>query len=81
VSDSVNCHQCGARGDAACVCPPRCANAAALVDAILNTLQDDPHQWSERPCPTCRAITGLRGKPFGCNLFAEQRATRRGSAR
>jgi hypothetical protein len=38
----------------------------------LGALQADPHQWSNRPCPTCRAISGLVGRKFGCYLYAER---------
>jgi hypothetical protein len=37
-------------------------------DAILRLLQVDPHQFSTRPCQTCRAVSALAGKPFGCEL-------------
>jgi hypothetical protein len=33
VSDSANCHRCGARGDASCACPP--ADIRALADGLL----------------------------------------------
>lgn len=44
-----------------------------LMDAVLGALQADPHSWSDRPCPTCRAITGLVGRPFGCYLYQRER--------
>ena len=44
-----------------------------IIDPVLRLLQEDPHQWSERPCPTCRAISSLIGKKFGCYLYAERR--------
>jgi hypothetical protein len=44
-----------------------------LIEPILTLLQNDPHQWSTRPCPTCRAITSIIGKPFGCILKAKQK--------
>lgn len=50
------------------------AAARALMSAVLDTLQADPHQWSERPCPTCRAVSALAGRDFGCQLFAKKRA-------
>ncbi len=40
-----------------------CANV--LIDTIANIIYTDPHQWSKRPCETCKAITGILGKPFG----------------
>lgn len=46
------------------------AAAQVLVDAVLRLLQDDPHSWSKRPCATCRAVSNIVGKPFGCCLYA-----------
>lgn len=50
------------------------AAANMLVGAVLDLLQADPHSWSERPCPTCRPISAIVGRPFGCYLYAERRA-------
>jgi hypothetical protein len=41
-----------------------------IVESILNLIQDDPHLWSKRPCSTCRAVSSIIGKPFGCVLKA-----------
>lgn len=49
------------------------AAAKVVLDAILGLLQDDPHQWSTRPCPTCRQISGIVGRPFGCYLYAKKK--------
>lgn len=48
-----------------------CIQAAArvLARAALNLLYADPHQWSTRPCPTCRAITAMIDEPYGCDRF------------
>lgn len=48
-----------------------------ILDAVLSLLQDDPHQWSTRPCPTCRTITGIVRRPFGCSLVAARRDDKR----
>ena len=53
------------------------AAASVLFDAALHVLQNDPHAWSKRPCQTCRTVTALAGKPFGCYLYAEQRRKER----
>jgi hypothetical protein len=45
-----------------------------LFGAVLRLLQDDGHQWSERPCSTCQAISSIVGKPFGCIEHARHRA-------
>ena len=44
-----------------------------LIQAVLDLIQVDPHQWSERPCPTCRAIGAIIKQPFGCYLYAKQK--------
>ena len=44
-----------------------------LMDAVLSLLQKDPHQWSARPCGTCRTISGLIGKPFGCYEYRRRK--------
>jgi len=49
------------------------AAAQVLLGAVLNLLQKDPHAWSTRPCPTCRAIGAIVGREFGCYVYAEQR--------
>lgn len=48
-----------------------------LPAAVLDLLYADPHQWSERGCATCRAITQLVGQPFGCDRFRIERAKQR----
>ena len=37
-----------------------------IMDAVVETIGIDGHQWSGRPCQTCLAITGMIGRPFGC---------------
>lgn len=49
------------------------AAANIVLDTALRLIQADPHQWSERGCSTCRAVTQLAGSPFGCVLYARQR--------
>ncbi len=45
-----------------------------LPSAVLDLIQGDPHQWSNRPCPTCQPITTMLGRPFGCYRYqAEQK--------
>jgi len=53
------------------------AAVRVLLDAALRLIQDDPHQWSERPCPTCRPISSIVGLPFGCYLYMQQQAAAR----
>lgn len=40
-----------------------------MPSAVLDLIQGDPHQWSNRPCPTCRPITTMLGRPFGCYRY------------
>jgi hypothetical protein len=47
-------------------------SAGLIVEAMLDLLQTDGHQWSSRPCDTCRAISGLAGRTFGCIRYAEE---------
>jgi len=49
------------------VVKPACEQYQLLIDALVNILNEDGHQWSTRPCPTCRVITAVIGKPFGCD--------------
>ena len=44
-----------------------------IVKPVLNLIQNDPHQWSTRPCSTCKTISELTGKDFGCVLYAKER--------
>lgn len=53
------------------------ACSRVLLGATLSLLQNDPHQWSERPCGTCHSITLIVGKRFGCDLFRYERAVQR----
>ncbi len=36
------------------------------VDLVVRLIEGDPHQFSKRPCATCKVITGILGRPFGC---------------
>lgn len=53
------------------------AAARVLMSTALDLLQADPHSWSTRPCPTCRPISAIIGRPFGCYLYAIQHQERR----
>jgi len=52
------------------------ASVRVVIGATLDMLQEDPHQWSTRPCATCRAITAIVARPFGCYLYMEQRGAK-----
>jgi hypothetical protein len=45
-----------------------------ILDAVLALIQADPHQWSNRPCETCRTVGTLVGKPFGCYEYQRRKA-------
>jgi hypothetical protein len=40
--------------------------AMARAETIARLWESDPHQFSSRPCSTCKAITGVLGRKFGC---------------
>ncbi len=42
------------------------AAVVVVMESALLLIENDPHQWSPRPCSTCRAVTTLIGRPFGC---------------
>lgn len=48
------------------------AAARLLVRAGMEQLYHDSHQWSRRPCGTCRSITRLLGEDFGCIRYAKE---------
>lgn len=49
------------------------AAAGVLLDAITDAVFKDPHQWSDRPCETCRVISVIVNKPFGCYKYQERK--------
>ncbi len=44
-----------------------------LIDALRDLIYNDSHRWSKRPCQTCRAITSIIKKPFGCYQKMEEK--------
>lgn len=46
------------------------------LETVLTLMQEDPHQYGPRQCQTCRLITGLVGKPFGCVKYNADREKR-----
>lgn len=53
------------------------AMAATLFDGALSVIEADPHQWSARPCASCRVVGGIVGRNFGCYLYAAKNAKAR----
>ena len=45
------------------------AGVSILMDTVLDLLQKDAHSWSTRPCGTCKAISSIIDKPFGCYQY------------
>lgn len=61
-------------GDLAQFAPPKkCENAKLLIDAIVNLLNEDGHCFGSRPCATCKAVSGMIGRPFGCYEYQRKR--------
>lgn len=52
------------------------AAARIVMRAALDLIQVDPHQWSTRPCQTCRAVTAMTGIEFGCVRYTKERGAR-----
>ena len=43
------------------------AAAQIVIETMMRTIEDDPHQWSSRPCPTCQYVSSVLERPFGCS--------------
>ena len=41
--------------------------------AALNIFARDQHRFSNRPCGTCRTISEMAGKDWGCVAYAKSR--------
>ncbi len=52
------------------------AAASIVIDAVVGAIQNDGHVYSSRPCETCRAVSGIIGKPFGCYKYQADRKDR-----
>jgi hypothetical protein len=40
------------------------------AETALRLIEADPHDWSKRPCQTCRGVSMLLKRPFGCEAKA-----------
>lgn len=40
-----------------------------VMDSVVETIGIDGHAWSDRPCQTCLAVSGLIGRPYGCYWY------------
>ncbi len=51
----------------------------SVLDAVLRAIGEDGHVFGSRPCETCRVVTAIAGRSFGCIAFAEKRARKAGA--
>jgi hypothetical protein len=49
----------------------RIAGCVESADAAFFLIEQDPHQWSTRPCQTCLIASQLIGRKFGCSAKRE----------
>ncbi len=54
----------------------RGSDLSPVLQVVCRLMDDDQHDWSLRPCPTCQAISQIRGRPFGCERRAQEAAKR-----
>jgi hypothetical protein len=47
------------------------AASIMLLSSVLDLLESNPHSFSKQPCATCRAISVIAGRDFGCNKLRE----------
>ena len=45
------------------------AAVSIIMDRVVETIGVDGHSWSDRPCQTCKAISGMIGRPYGCYWY------------
>ncbi len=43
-----------------------------LLNQTLEIMSNDMHTVSSRPCQTCKVISNILGKPFGCYKFQKR---------
>ncbi|KKK93486.1 hypothetical protein LCGC14_2692380 [marine sediment metagenome] len=71
MADKCECDSCKEYEKAEAEKVEKAARAAVgiIMDAVVETIGVDGHTWSDRPCQTCLAITGLIGRPYGCYWY------------
>ena len=42
-----------------------------IANAVAGVLERDPHMYGTRPCQTCKVVSGLIGRDFGCVFYAK----------
>lgn len=45
--------------------------ATLLAERAAAVIESNPHQWSARSCATCRTVSALIGRTFGCEARAK----------
>lgn len=40
------------------------------LERALGELEQNPHQFSKRPCSTCRNVSYALRRPYGCSALA-----------
>lgn len=43
-----------------------------LAQVVADLVYVDPHDWSNRPCATCRAVSAIIDRPFGCDRYRQE---------
>lgn len=51
-----------------------------VAETVARTIESDPHVFSTRPCQTCKAVSGLVGRAFGCVAASQAHFGLRGGA-
>lgn len=46
------------------------AAANVLLESVADIIDEDPHMWGTRPCSTCKFVSTIVGRPFGCTRKA-----------
>lgn len=49
------------------------AAVAVIMGSVVEAIGVDGHSWSDRPCQTCRVVSGIIGRPFGCYWYQEKK--------
>jgi len=47
-----------------------------VAELVARLWESDPHDLGTRPCSTCRTVTGILGRPFGCVARAATKAAK-----
>lgn len=42
-----------------------------LAEAVARVFERDPHSWSNRGCQTCKAVSAILDRDFGCVAYAK----------